>query len=209
MPKLRPAAATAALAAALIGIAVATHADRRAHAQAAAEAPARSTGPDSFAVFRRLAASGDVMPSGVRAQLSATAEAAGVDLDAARAVAASATGAVWAIPGPRQVCLAQPDPIDGFAINCAPIDRAIEGRLWTGLVGLPGQVAGDALIAILVPDDVATVTAVAVDGTTDDLTVADNVAFAAITKSAALTFDDSQGTTTVPVAGTPAELVAR
>jgi hypothetical protein len=172
---------------------------------AAPVAPADSpAGADRFGVFRRPA---DDLPPAIRAQLMPATAGTGVDFDAARAVAAAGTGAVWAIPGPDQICLAQPDPIDGFAINCASIDAALAGRLWVGLNGLPGQAAGDVRLAILVPDGVPAVTAVAGDGSTETIAVTDNVAFADLADSQSIRYavGDVQHTITVP--GTPPALV--
>lgn len=177
-----------------------------------ATSPAAATaapGPDAFAVFRRPAGPADRMPAAIREQLAPATAGAAIDFDGARAVAAAGTGAVWAIPGPTQICLAQPDPIDGFAVTCASVQRALQGGLWVGLNGLPGQEAGDVGLAILVPDGVASVTAVATDGTRQAIAVDDNVAFADLSASRSVAFDDLDGTHTVAVPGTPAALVAR
>lgn len=207
MPKLKTAVAVALFVAGMIATAVAT-ANRDGASPSTAPTAASAAGPDSFSVFRRPAGPADQMPPATRNALAAATAAAGVNLDDARAVAASGTGAVWAIPGPQQACLAQPDPIDGFAVSCALIDQAAHGHLWTGLNGLPGQAAGDVQLAILVPDGVQTVTAVATDGTNHTTSVTDNVAFADLSNAQSVQFNDADGTETIPVAGTPQELVA-
>jgi hypothetical protein len=138
--------------------------------------------------------------------LGPVAEREGLDLDSARAFAPSATGSVWAVPGKSGVCLAIPDPIDGFAISCNDTAAAQDGRLWVGLTALPEQRIGDVRAAILVPDGIDTVTAVGAAGRRRTLVVADNVAFADLQDSARLEFTDGDGKHAVNAPGTPAAL---
>ena len=161
----------------------------------------------SFAVFQRPANSGDVMPPVTRRILADTAAREGADLDGARAVAASAGRSVWAIPGPNKVCLAMPDPTDGFGINCADVATAKSGRLWVTLVGLPGQKLGDVRIAQFVPDGVDAVIAQGDDGKGRTITASDNVAFADVT-SGTIGFSDGFGDHRVRVDGTPKALLS-
>jgi hypothetical protein len=93
-------------------------------------------------------------------------------------------------------------------VSGAPIELAADGRLWAGLNGLPGQVAGDVRLAIFVPDGVAAVTAVSTDGRSRAVKVSDNVAFADLADSQAIAFQDAAGPQSVAVPGTPPALVA-
>jgi hypothetical protein len=162
----------------------------------------------SFAVFQRPAKASDRMPPEARRMLAdvVAREAAG-DLDGARAVAASAGRAVWAVPGRDKLCLAIPDPVDGFGISCADIAAVKSGRLWVTLVGLAGQRAGDVRIAQFVPDGVDAVTAVSDSGNTRTIAATDNVAFADIT-SGTIGFSDGFGEHRVRAEGTPAALMS-
>jgi len=161
----------------------------------------------SFAVFQRPATSGDQMPSETRRILSDVAAREGADLDGARAVAASAGRSVWAIPGKDKLCLAIPDPVDGFGINCADVAAAKSGRLWVTFVGLAGQKLGDVRIAQFVPDGVDAVSAVSDSGQTRTIATSDNVAFADVT-SGTIGFSDGVGEHRVRVEGTPAALLS-
>lgn len=174
----------------------------------AAQPPATgSTAATAFAVFARPAVARDRMPPETRRTLAGVAAREGVDLDRSRAVAASAGRAVWAIPGPDRVCLAVPDPIDGFGINCADVATAASGRLWVTLVGLRGQKAGDVRIAQFVPDGVDAVTAVSDSGRTRTIAVSDNVAFADVT-GGTIGFSDGSTERRIRVEGTPPALLS-
>lgn len=175
---------------------------------AAARAAAQSPGAASFAVFRRAAQPGDAMPEAVRTMLAPTAEREQADLDDARAVAPLGLGTVWAIPGVRGICLAIPDPVDGFGVNCKPYELAAAGQLWAALVGGAGQSVGDVRMALFLPDDAHGVTAVALDGCARTLDASGNVVVADLASSARVEFTDASGarrSTEIP--GTPPELV--
>jgi hypothetical protein len=161
-----------------------------------------------FAVFRRAARSGDVMPPAVRKMFAPIAEREALDLGGARAVAPSGAGSVWAVPGRSSICLAIPDPVDGFAVSCNDTAAAQDGRLWVGLTALPGQDSGDVRAAILVPDGIETVTAVGGKGQRRSLGVSGNVAVADLSDSARLEFTDGDGKHGVNAPGTPDTLAA-
>jgi hypothetical protein len=131
---------------------------------------------DGYAVFTRAARSGDVLPPAVREQL-APIVGKDVDLDAARAVAPAGRGYVWAIGGPQRLCLAVPDPVDGFGVACRDGSKVAAGDLWVGLQGGAGIPAGVVRMAILVPDATDAVTAVG-GKRRQSLEVSDNVVFA-------------------------------
>jgi len=160
-----------------------------------------------FAVFQRPSASSDRMPPATRRMLDTIAKKNGVDLDRARAVAASAGRAVWAIPGQDKVCLAIPDPVDGFGVSCGDVETAKSGRLWVTLLGLPGQKLGDVRIAQFLPDGVDVVTAVSDAGQTRTIASSDNVAFADVT-SGTIGFRDGAGEHRVRVDGTSEAMLA-
>jgi hypothetical protein len=190
-------------------VAVASGDDASTTAAAPAAAPAPESAPP-FGVFRRPARAGDAMPAETRRILSVVADREGVSLDAARAVAPSGTGSVWVIPGPGKACVAIPDPVDGFGMNCADTDAAKAGKLWVTLVGLKGQQAGDARVAMVVPDGVDSVTASSAHGAHSRIAVSDNVAFGDVSDSDAMEFTDADGAAhAVHVPGTPAALVAQ
>lgn len=202
---------TLVVAVAIASVATVTQADPSAPSDSAPAAPSSAAALDasSLHVFRRAEQPGDALPAGVRTMLTPTAEREGVTLDQARAVAAIGTSSVWVVPGAKDVCVAIPDPVDGYGVNCKSYARAAAGELWVALVGGADQSVGDARMALVVPDGVASVTAVASDGTRRELAVSDNVAVADLVSSDKVEFTDAGGTlrsTRIP--GTPRELVA-
>ena len=161
-----------------------------------------------FAVLRRAPKAGDELPPAVRRMFQPTAQREGLDLDAARAAAPGGRGYVWVLPGDRSVCLAIPDPVDGFGINCRDPEGAAAGELWVGLVGGRGQRAGDTRVAVLVPDDTDTVTAVSSSGRRTPLQASGNVVFADLSDSHHLDLEGGSGARSLSVPGTPEALVA-
>ena len=141
---------------------------------------------EQFGVFRRVAGPGDLVPPQARRMLAGPAERAGVDLSTAKAVAPSGAGYVWTFAGDQSVCLAIPDPVDGFGVACRSLEDALNGRLWVGLNGLPRQKAGDVRLAVFVPDSVDWINSIATDGTRHPVVVRDNVAFADVSDSDAI-----------------------
>jgi hypothetical protein len=190
------------------GLATADDNTPSATAAGVAETSAAASPLETFGVFRRPRAAGDVLPVRARAMLTISAQRAGADLDTARAVAPSGAGYVWAFAGDRNVCVAIPDPVDGFGVTCRSIEEALAGRLWVGLNGLPGQKAGDVRVAVFAPDDVGSVDSVATDGTRRAIAVRDNVAFADVDDSAAVEMVTGGRTIATQVPGTPPQLVA-
>jgi hypothetical protein len=161
-----------------------------------------------FAVFSRPQRGGDQLPPAVREQFAPLALERGLDLDAARAVAPAGRGYVWLLAGPDAVCIAIPDTVDGFGLSCNDANGAAAGRLWVGMNAMPGQKAGDVRAAILVPDGVEAVTAVATDGARRTLPVSDNVAFADLVASDHVELAEGGSVTSVDLPGTPAALVS-
>ena len=175
--------------------------------QTAAQAAPTVDPATAFGVFRRKAATGDPMPTTEQRILTAVAAREKVSLADARAVAPSAGRAVWAIPGTSKVCLAIPDPVDGYGINCASGADAANGRLWVELVGGLGQQVGDARVAEFVPDGVGTVTSVAKSGKRGVIVVADNVAFADVADADTLQFGSGDAARSVHIGGTLPSMV--
>jgi hypothetical protein len=161
-----------------------------------------------FGVLRRAPRSGDAMPPAVRRMFETMAASEGLDLDAARAAMPGGRGNIWVLPGKDKVCLAIPDPVDGFGVNCRDAASVAAGELWVGLVGLPGQQAGDARVAVLVPDGTDTVTTVERSGDRTALQVSGNVAFADVTDSHHLELADGAHEHSLATPGTPEALVA-
>jgi hypothetical protein len=61
-------------------------------------------------------------------------------------------GKGWVIPGDGWLCIAMPDPVDGYGESCSPTSLAIQRGLWLRLAGdTPDAQAADVL---LVPDGV-------------------------------------------------------
>ena len=199
---------TAALATIAVGGASALAMADDASSPAGEPSAAAVTPAPAYGVFRRARRAGDVLPTRAFEMLAPTAEREGVDLGNARAVAPAGAGYVWAIPGPDRICLAIPDPIDGFAIGCQDSEQAATGRLWVGLSALPGQRAGDVRLAVFAPDGDVSVQSIHTDGSRTALLVSDNVAFADVSDSDSveLTVDGATYANSVP--GTPAALVS-
>jgi hypothetical protein len=203
------AVAAAGIAGAAVAVADVTTTQSQPSADAAAASAASMPTPGSFGVFRRAARSGDVMPVAVRTMLTPTAEREGLDLDRARAAATVGVSRVWVIPGPGKVCLALPDPVDGFGVTCRTPKEAAAGELMASLVGLPGQRAGDAHVAFFAPDGASRLTTVAKDGRYGSLDVSDNVAVGDLSDAGEIQFTDASGVDhAADVPGTPAALVA-
>lgn len=171
-------------------------------AQTAAPDAADARAP--FSVLARPAGSGDALPPGVRVQFEPVAAEKGLDLDRARALAPSGRGYVWLLSGPKAVCVAIPDPVDGFGVGCGDAADAAAGRLWVTVGGLPGQHAGDARVALLMPDGIEAITAVAGDGSRRTVDVANNVALADLVDADHVELPDGSS---VDVPGTPPALV--
>ncbi|HEU4976503.1 MAG TPA: hypothetical protein VFT50_15530 [Baekduia sp.] len=108
----------------------------------------------SFALFRDRPASG--MPEAVAAQVGSP-RRFGRNPALARAIN-TVTGTGWVIPGDGFVCVAVPDPVDGYGTTCMPTSLAAQRGVSIALWGnLPG---GQAAETMLVPDG----TRVVVDG---------------------------------------------
>jgi hypothetical protein len=175
----------------------------------ASEAPPTTDPAASFAVLASTMTADDVIAPTERRGLAEIADREGVDLSTARAVpSAVADGDVRLVPGPDRVCVTIPDPTDGDGVACATAEQAAHGRLWTALTGMPGQEVGDARAAIVVPDGVDTITAVATDGTRRTLIAHDNLVVADLTDSAGYEVTVDGETATVPLPGTPASLAS-
>jgi hypothetical protein len=174
----------------------------------AVQPAARPAQASDFAVFRRPVVAADTLPTLVRRELTPTAQRESLDLNNARAVAPMGTGSVWVLAGTNNVCLAIPDPVDGFGVSCQSIADAEQGKLWVGLNGLLGQRAGDVRIAMLLPDGTGLVTAHGTDGHLTPLPVANNVVVADLSDSQTVDFSDPAGDHSVAIPGTPPALVA-
>jgi hypothetical protein len=101
---------------------------------------------DNFALFRNRAASG--MPGDAEVQVG-SAVRYGRDASLARAID-TVTGTGWMIPGDGYLCIAVPDPVDGYGTSCVPTDVAAERGVAISLVGnLPGDKVAE---TVVVPD---------------------------------------------------------
>lgn len=73
----------------------------------------------------------------------------GRNAELARGVA-TPNGPGWVIPGDGYICIAVPDPVDGYAESCTATEVAVKQGLWVALEG-EGTDA-EAIDTILVPD---------------------------------------------------------
>lgn len=97
----------------------------------------------SFVLFRDRPPS--PMPPDVAVQVGSPA-AFGRNPDLARAIK-TATGTGWVIPGDGYLCIAVPDPVDGYGTTCATTADAVRHGLAITLWGdIPGAAAADTVL---------------------------------------------------------------
>lgn len=106
---------------------------------------------ENFAIFREQGAT--PMPADVAEQV-ASPKRFGRNPDLARKIA-TVTGDGWVIPGDGFVCIAMPDPVDGFATSCLPTQIVAERGLYVSLSGGKGIPAGASAQTALVSDATA------------------------------------------------------
>lgn len=117
--------------------------------QAETAKPATEVSSDlvlNFALFRRQAASS--MPASTRSQIG-TERRFGRNADLARRIE-TVGGPGWVIPGNGFVCIAVPDPVDGFGTTCSSIRGAVDRGLWIRLAS--GDPDGKGYDTVLAPD---------------------------------------------------------
>lgn len=175
--------------------------------EAAAQATPKVDPATAFGVFRRPPREADAMPDTEQRILATVTERENVSLADARAVAPSAGRLAWAIPGPDRVCIAIPDPVDGYGIHCADGATAANGGLWVTIAGLPDQKVGDARVAEFVPDGVDAVTAVGKSGGRAEIAVSDNVALGDVSDADTLEFSAGGLAHITSIGGTTEEMV--
>lgn len=175
----------------------------------AAEEGAAADPSASLALLRQAPAARDAIPTAAQGEFQRIAADRQLDLSGARtADVASRFGTVRVIPGEAAdtVCLTLPDPVDGNAISCRSTADAEHGRLWTGLVGMPGQDTGDARVAIVVPDGVPSIETVDQRGVRTEQAAHDNVVVADLNDVAAYELTVGGSVVHQRLAGTPGEL---
>jgi hypothetical protein len=146
----------------------------------------------AFSVLRQPLTAADAMPSAESTSLSdsSVVGALGGNLSLARdAQAPNAVGTAWIVPGDGAVCMIP----YGYATNgagigggsCTDDAAATSGQLQTisGSVRAPGI----ALVSGLVPDGVSSVTLHLADGSTDVLSVNDNIYMGQVSQALAST----------------------
>lgn len=114
---------------------------------------------NNFALFRDRPAT--PMPAGV-AEAIASPGKFGRNAGFARSIQ-TPYGTGWVIPDDGYMCIAIPDPVDGYGESCTSTDVALKQGLWVGLAG--DTPSAKSLDSILVPDG-ATVTAPAAGAST-------------------------------------------
>lgn len=98
---------------------------------------------ENFALFRERAAGN--MPEHIAEQVGSP-ERYGRDPALARAIK-TVTGTGWVIPGDGYLCLAVPDPIDGYGTSCVPTEVAVRQGLALTLSGnIPNGQAAETLV---------------------------------------------------------------
>lgn len=75
-----------------------------------------------LAVFERARTQADEMSPEARRQV-ANSTGSGRNMELSRAIR-TPTGRGWAIPGDGTICIAVPDPVDGFGVGCVPTEQA-------------------------------------------------------------------------------------
>lgn len=106
---------------------------------------------ESFKIFRDQVAT--PMPAEIAAQIGSP-KRFGRNSDLARKIK-TVTGDGWVIPGDGWLCLAMPDPVDGYGTSCLPTQIAAKQGLYVGLSGGKGIAAGMSAQTALVSDAMA------------------------------------------------------
>lgn len=147
--KFAVAATLATLAAATSGAAIAEQSDTAPTVQAALTAPATSPVTEvsptlraSFKLFRTGAPA--AVPPAV-AQSSDRPNTFGRNARLARAIHTE-TGTGYVIPGDGFVCIMVPDPVDGWAESCVPVNVAAQTGIDVGLTAASGKTIETRLI---------------------------------------------------------------
>lgn len=106
---------------------------------------------DSFAIFRDRPAT--PMPADVAEQVGSP-RRYGRNPNLARKIT-TVTGDGWVVPGDGWLCIAMPDPVDGFGTTCLPTQIAAARGLHVALSGGKGIPAGKSAQTALVSDATA------------------------------------------------------
>jgi hypothetical protein len=159
-----------------------------------------------FAIFRRGQTPRDTPPQAAKQMLGESRET-GKNIGLARAFD-TPHGTGWAIPGDGNLCLAMPDPVDGFGLVCQKTDpTAAEGLL--GIMVDPKK-PGRHTIMLLTADG-ADVSAEFADGTTRSLRVREGIVSETLVDARSVAVTTKAGTkkhempAPLPVHPTPAE----
>ncbi len=102
----------------------------------------------AFGLFARARVAEDVVPEGAASMIGDSA-LSGRNLSLSRAIS-TPTGRGWAFPGNKTVCLAVPDPVDGFGVTCVNTSFAVSWGV-AAMLASPDH-AGDVDLTLLVPD---------------------------------------------------------
>jgi hypothetical protein len=103
---------------------------------------------ESFKIFRDRSAT--PMPAKIAAQVGSPSRF-GRNPNLARRIR-TPTGDGWIIPGDGWLCIAMPDPVDGYGTSCLPTQIAAKQGLYVGLSGGKGIPAGMSAQVALVSD---------------------------------------------------------
>lgn len=181
---------------AIVGVALAI-ALRGSHADAAESSPA-PTPAQALHALARPATAADTPPSAVAKMIASGAD---IDQTGIRSFE-STTGAGWLIPRKDSVCIAIPDPVDGFGVSCAPTSVAVEQGVYVLMIG-PEADSPDVAFA---PAKGTTVDVIDAAGRSTPLTADENGVIArrlpSGSKNLRITTADGTATTT-PLPGPP------
>lgn len=156
------------------------------------QAPVTSTQPEQSATLQLMRQQPSAMNTYESRLIGST--SFGKNAKLARSFS-STTGTGWAIPGNGEICIAIPDPVDGFAEVCNLNEFAAKNGLYVALLN-PDQNIAD--IAVLVPDGQQAAATFA-DGRIKGLTSTDGVATAHLQGATAVILTGSGARHTYPI----------
>jgi hypothetical protein len=148
----------------------------------------------SFSILRRQRTAADEMPASARAMLG-NPRLNGKNVDLARAID-TPTGKGWVIPGRGSICVAIPDPVDGYGLGCNTTEDAESG----GAISSMNNGRDTRVVVVgLVPDSAGPPEVTFADGSMRALDAPGGVVSAALDDPKSLTFTSSTGVHTVNV----------
>jgi len=192
-------AATAIIALPSAGSAQSAPTEQRSVVRAETVAPGLSA---AFGVLRRSVSAGDALPATFLAREAANPTdvlqgLAGANPSLARRAQGLPSGSAWIVPGNGMICIATalPGTVQVGATSCTVSDAAAAGRL---ALSARSSQQGWQWVVGLTPDNVAQVSVIRADGTTQTVDVHDNVYASMFTgpPATSVRFTDGSGAST-------------